>query len=844
MDNEFEFLTLLTNIFQSKEDISRINFTELVRPILKNHPEIQALEWIPRVTFAEIAQYEQMAQHSGLDGFTITEEQPDGSLAPAAKRAEYYPVYYVEPLRGNEPALGYDLGSDPKYLEALIMAGEENRIAVTEPFHLRPGGERQLAVLALAPIYRHHTFSIMSTHNLEHVTGYVLMVLKLRDLLDYAINDAFDDDGIDVGLEDVITGQHLAGEEWSTVNPSEAGFSAEEIIDTGKGMDVNVAFEGRLWRLKVKAARHFTGKSDVIMENSFLYSGSLISLLIALFLHNQKSRTQVIRQQVIERTQELKKSESISRSIMETASETIISISDQGIIHRFNLGAEKLFGYAADEVIGRNITSLMPEQYAVQHQAGLNRYLKTGQKRVIGTSIEVMALHKIGFEIPISLSISDTGIPGETRFTGIIHNLTGAKSAEKLLTRNLHALEESNRINQSILDSAVDAIISINEKGMIGLFNRAAVKLFGYREDEVIGTSFNNLMPAAAAEQHEDYLDHYLKTGENNAIGISREVMAIHKDGTEIPISLSVSDTGIPGRFRFTGILHDLREIKEAQGALEAHQAILEQTVIERTHELEHAKKQAESANREKSRFLANMSHELRTPMHAILSYVSLGLQKVEDDRIRRYLDNIRISGRRLTGLLNGLLDLAKLESGKTVTVFKTNNLTKIALACITELDGLSQQKSLNIDLNTTDPVQGIFDNTLMTQVVTNLVSNAIKFSPEGGTIDIVIKEVMTSLLDKGREIKALSLVVKDQGIGIPESELESVFDKFIQSSKTVSQAGGTGLGLSICKEIIKVHHGRIWAENPTYDQKSKASETAHAGLEVHVVIPVVQDTN
>ncbi len=224
-------------------------------------------------------------------------------------------------------------------------------------------------------------------------------------------------------------------------------------------------------------------------------------------------------------------------------------------------------------------------------------------------------------------------------------------------------------------------------------------------------------------------------------------------------------------------------------------------------------KERAEQAVKAKSEFLSNMSHELRTPMHAILGYTEIGLSTADEGNtqgIKKYFENIRFSGKRLLELLNNLLDLAKMDSGKMEYNREAGDLRQAIEHARMELDGLLSQKQLRVCVKIEHQnTEAVFDRNRMVQVLVNLISNAIKFSGAGSEISI---ELSNGRMPDGE--RGLRCRVADEGPGIPETELETVFNKFIQSSRTKTGAGGTGLGLAICKEIVEAHGGAIWAEN------------------------------
>ena len=267
-------------------------------------------------------------------------------------------------------------------------------------------------------------------------------------------------------------------------------------------------------------------------------------------------------------------------------------------------------------------------------------------------------------------------------------------------------------------------------------------------------------------------------------------------------------------------LIHELvaenKKRLSTEEALRKSHILLEQRVLERTKKLEEAKILAEAASELQSEFIANISHELRTPIHGILSFARLGRNRIDDltkKRIVSYFDAIIDSGERLYTLLTNLLDLSKLEAAMMDYNFQNHCVFAVVQSSVNSIKAAAEEKKVTIICeNDADSSIATLDVSKITQVIQNLVINAIKYTKPQSVVSIHIKNEGTS--EYGTNNNFVVVTISDEGVGIPPAELEIIFDKFKQSSRTKSGAGGTGLGLAICKQIIHDHKGNIWAEN------------------------------
>jgi len=257
----------------------------------------------------------------------------------------------------------------------------------------------------------------------------------------------------------------------------------------------------------------------------------------------------------------LREKEQRLRAILEAAVEGIITIDERGIVDSMNPAACRIFGYAPEEVVGQNVSMLMPSPDRERHDGYIANYLRTGQAKIIGIGREVFGQRKDGTSFPMDLSISEVRLGDRRLFTGIVRDITERKLAEE-------ALRESEQRMRAILETAVEGIITIDQRGIVESINPAGCRIFGYSPEEIIGRNVSVLMPSPDREKHDGYIANYLRTGHAKIIGIGREVVGQRKDGTLFPMDLSIGEVRLGARRLFTGFVRDISERRELEQAV------------------------------------------------------------------------------------------------------------------------------------------------------------------------------------------------------------------------------------------------------------------------------------
>jgi len=523
------------------------------------------------------------------------------------------------------------------------------------------------------------------------------------------------------------------------------------------------------------------------------------------------------------------------QSLLHNASDGIITFNSEGSVESFNIAAQHIFGYSESEVITRKIPHLIPCPNWAKNNVGA--YINYFISSRISTEPPLIGKHRMGFDILLNVSTSQSSsenavIFDEDPFADEIENADSSISDEVIvcffrdITLN-KKLEKELADHKHALDLAAGVIIRDKDFRVLDV-NDHFCRLLGRQRLEFIGEQFiqskYNGIPDSETilKQRREFLSRgtpwvgescYLNNLDQQTWFTESITPFLDQDNTP---------------YQYLSILINISEKKQYESQLEQHRDHLHELVDDQISDLINARDAAQIANKTKSEFLANMSHELRTPMHAIISFTHLCLKQFKStplnqqntDKLLKFLNNIDISSQRLLSLLNNLLDLSKLESGKTELSIKNNDIYLLSQQIYIENSAKIKEKQITFILD--EPVTSSIipcDKAQTLQVLSNLIANAINYSPEHKSISVHIENANIILGKRESDTQTtagIMVSITDQGIGVPENELSNIFNKFIQSSKTKDGAGGTGLGLAISQEIINAHKGKIWAElNP-----------------------------
>ena len=349
--------------------------------------------------------------------------------------------------------------------------------------------------------------------------------------------------------------------------------------------------------------------------------------------------------------------------------------------------------------------------------------------------------------------------------------------------------EEDLMVFKHIVGAVIDGVVTMDERGIVQSFNNSAVRIFGHTPEAVVGRNVKMLMPEPFRSAHDDYLRQYLAGGQSRIIGRQLEVAGQRADGTTFPLEIAVTELCIQEKLLFVGLLRDISERKRT-----------EQALID-------AREEADRANQAKSDFLSSMSHELRTPMNSILGFGQLLEQDPElSEEQRDSVDEILQAGAHLLHLINEVLDLARVESGRMAMCLTNVPLNQVLQECISLVTLLAEQHSIRVHCDYIGASVVCADRVRLKQALLNLLSNAIKYNVAGGRVSLRAQPI-----DRGRRYR---ISVIDTGPGIDPDRIDELFEPFNRLGADHGGVEGTGIGLTLTRRIVESMNGRMGVES------------------------------
>ena len=504
-----------------------------------------------------------------------------------------------------------------------------------------------------------------------------------------------------------------------------------------------------------------------------------VACLLAYIIYNRNKSNQIISKYAA--------NEIRLQTILDTAVDAVITINSKGIIQGFNKSAAAIFGWNEDEIVGQNVSLLMPSQHAKKHDGYISNHLKTGRTKIIGSDQEVIGKHKNGSLFPIRLGVGRADIPGqEPLFVGFISDISKRKKLEEDIVKSQ---KEYISLMSNIPGTTFRAKVETDGFDLL-FISEAIADLTGYTPEDFLNGSV--YLPELIHPEDAETSMMAVQFAISNTHKYSIEYRVKHRSGgySWVLDNSSVSRAQ-EGHIIIDGVLLDVT----------ARRKMLE--------ELNQAKAEAESSAATKAAFLANMSHEIRTPMNSIIGFSDILLSEEMPDEQRKHITTISSSAKSLLHLLNEILDTAKLESGKLELDIRSFNLGQLVDSVISTLWFQAKTKNLTLDFKI-DPTLSkhyLGDDNRIRQVLMNLIGNAIKFTEKGG-ISLTVKAL------PGEASGAL-FVIKDTGIGIEQDRLDSIFEPFTQADNSMSRRfGGTGLGTTISRQLVNLMGGEIKAQS------------------------------
>jgi PAS domain S-box-containing protein len=481
------------------------------------------------------------------------------------------------------------------------------------------------------------------------------------------------------------------------------------------------------------------------------------------------------------------------QAVLDNVADAIITINSDGIVESVNNAGASMFGYAVDELVGGNVNVLMPQPYRSEHGQYLQNYVQSGIPRIIGTGREVTGLRKDGSQFPIDLSVSEVKLGDRQLFTGLVRDITERKQAEE-------ALRQSEARKTAMLDTAMDAVVTIDHEGKIVEFNPAAEQMFDFRRDDVLGRVMAELIvPPGQRGEHERGMARFLTTGVGRILNKRIELSALRSDGSEFPVEVAITRLAHEGPPLFTGYIRDITARKQAEKQL-IH---ANRELATRATAIEHFNRQLTRSNEDLKQFAYVASHDLQEPLRKVTSFCEMLRDEYSgrlDGDALTYIDYAVGGALRMKSLITDLLDYSRVETqGKPLVATSAEEALSEA---IRNLELTFEESKASVECDRLPVIDA--DRAQLVRLFQNLIGNAIKYRGDAPPrVHVWAEEQEDDWV----------FHVEDNGLGIDPKYNERIFVIF-QRLHSRDAYAGTGIGLAVCKRIVERFGGRIWVES------------------------------
>ncbi len=753
----------------ASESVNRSSWRAYVARLQLDRHQVGGMQG---VGYSQLLQPNQLAAHVmavQADGFS------EYSVRPAGLRSLYAPIVYLEPYHERaRSVIGLDMLAEPIRAQVLRHAAESAHASMSGKVRLagEPQSNPQAGFLMVAPVYRKHQPLGTAQERWQALQGFVFSAYRAKDFMAKLVGES----SLPLTFR-IFDGKEASAEALLYDSSVPSDLVTEGATSAQWKLSELKPIYGRHWTIqfqsKALAEANWLGLHNLI----FLFMGISLSGLLFLFVSVLNSRRERAEAMAREMTGELRTQVERERQSQQLLDVMVEHLPVGVFLKRAqdlryvmcNRTWEQVHEQSRTEILGKTVYECFSKEEADRFTAADHKTLATTEVTVV----EENHIHTARGQRRIlrSSKFALRNPEGEaTHLLGISMDITGKMDTQQ-------ALQEGAQLTQAILDHVAEGIITVNDAGIVKAMNQAAERIYGYSAQEVVGQGLKMLMPESYFSQLDEALKIYRRTGILSIFGQRREVEGRRREGHIFPMELTITGSTHLGQPLLIGLVRDLTERKQAEQM--------------------------------KASFVATVSHELRTPLtsiNGVLGLVSGGVLGELPTQAKSMLDMAYKNSQRLTHLINDLLDMEKMAAGMMRLDLKVEDLMPLIEQVIESTAAFAQQYQVTVAL--TEKVDGVrvrVDAGRLQQVLSNFLSNAVKFSATGAQVEVAVR------LEKN-EVRVL---VMDHGPGVPVNFRGRIFQKFSQADDSnTRQKGGSGLGLAISKDLIERMNGLVGFES------------------------------